>query len=46
VKEAFTNSMMKVKDPKQIKTGETIMKSISPKKRRVAKKLKKAAKKK
>ncbi|HEV8512595.1 MAG TPA: hypothetical protein VGQ59_04945 [Cyclobacteriaceae bacterium] len=46
VKEAYANSMMKVKDPKQIKKGETIMKSISPVKRPKAKKLKKAAKKK
>lgn len=46
IKEAYANSLAKVKDPKQIKKGETIMKSISPAKRPKAKKLKKAAKKK
>ena len=46
IKEAYANSLAKVKDPKQIKRGETIMKSISPAKRPKAKKLKKAAKKK
>jgi hypothetical protein len=33
LKEAYANSMMKVKDPKQIKKGETITKSISSSKR-------------
>ncbi len=33
VKEAYTNSLAKVKDPKQIKEGLTIVKSISPVKR-------------
>ena len=46
VKEAYANSIAKVKDPKQIKKGETITKSISSSKRPKAKKIKKAAKKK
>jgi len=33
VKEAFANSLAKVKDKKQISQGQTIVKSISPKKR-------------
>ena len=33
VKEAFANSLAKVKDKKQISHGQTIVKSISPKKR-------------
>jgi hypothetical protein len=33
LKEAFANSMMKVKDPKQIVHGKTITKSVSEKKR-------------
>jgi len=33
VKEAYANSMAKVKDPKQIRQGLTIVKSISPAKR-------------
>ncbi len=33
LKEAFVNSMMKIKDPKQIVEGKTIVKSISAKKR-------------
>jgi hypothetical protein len=46
VKEAYTNSMSKVKDPKQFRQGETITKSVSAVKRSKAKKVKKAAKKK
>jgi hypothetical protein len=34
LKEAFANSVMKVKDPKQIVHGKTITKSVSAKKRR------------
>ena len=34
LKEAYTNSLMKVKDPKQIVSGKTITKSISAAKRR------------
>jgi len=34
LKEAFANSVMKVKDPKQIVNGRTITKSVSAKKRR------------
>lgn len=34
LKEAYANSLAKVKDKKQIKQGETIMKSISAKKRK------------
>lgn len=34
VKEAYANSLAKVKDPRQIKEGQTIVKSISPAKRR------------
>ena len=34
LKEAYTNSLMKVKDPKQIVHGQTITKSISAAKRR------------
>jgi hypothetical protein len=34
LKEAFANSLMKVKDPKQIVNGKTITKSVSAKKRR------------
>lgn len=33
VKEAYANSLAKVKDPKQIVKGETIVKSVSEKKR-------------
>jgi hypothetical protein len=33
VKEAYTNSLSKVKDPKQLISGQTIVKSISDKKR-------------
>ena len=33
VKEAYANSLTKVKDPKQIVSGQTIVKSISDKKR-------------
>jgi hypothetical protein len=33
VKEAYTNSLLKVKDPKQLIQGQTIVKSISAKKR-------------
>jgi hypothetical protein len=40
VKEAYSNSLGKVKDTKQIKHGLTITKSISDKKRKVAKKKK------
>lgn len=46
VKEAFANSLAKVKDLKQIRRGETITKSVSAVKRTKAKKVKKAAKKK
>jgi hypothetical protein len=46
VKEAYTNSLAKVKDPKQILKGETITKSVSAVKRTKLKKTKKAAKKK
>ncbi len=46
VKEAYANSLAKVKDPKQILEGETITKSISAVKRLGAKKAKKTAKKK
>lgn len=46
VKEAYVNSMAKVKDPRQIRTGETMTKSISASKRTKGKKAKKAAKKK
>jgi hypothetical protein len=46
VKEAYVNSLAKIKDPVQIKNGETITKSISPVKRSMAKRAKKAAKKK
>ena len=34
MKEAFTNSMLKVKDHKQIMEGKTIVKSVSSAKRR------------
>lgn len=34
LKEAFTNSMLKVKDPKQIMESKTIVKSVSPVKRK------------
>jgi hypothetical protein len=44
VKEAYANSLAKVKDPKQIMKGKTIVKSISPVKR--SKKTKPAKKKK
>jgi hypothetical protein len=44
VKEAYANSLAKVKDPKQIMKGKTIVKSISPVKR--SKKTKPAQKKK
>jgi hypothetical protein len=33
LKEAYANSMLKVKDPKQIMHGQTIVKSVSEKKR-------------
>ncbi|HOY96281.1 MAG TPA: hypothetical protein PK509_11110 [Catalimonadaceae bacterium] len=33
VKEAYANSLAKVKDPKQIISGQTIVKSVSDKKR-------------
>jgi hypothetical protein len=33
LKEAFTNSMLKVKDPKQIMESKTIVKSVSTAKR-------------
>jgi hypothetical protein len=46
VKEAYANSLAKVKDPKQIREGETITKSVSAVKRAKVKKAKKAAKKK
>ncbi|SRR5260221_1315062 len=46
VKEAYANSLAKVKDQKQIRKGETITKSISAVKRSKTKKAKKAAKKK
>ena len=42
VNEAYANSLAKVKDPKQIISGQTIVKSVSDNKR--AAKLKKAAK--
>jgi hypothetical protein len=38
LKEAFSNSLAKVKDPKQIISGQTITKSISSAKRKPAKK--------
>lgn len=38
LREAYTNSLMKVKDPKQIIKGTTIVKSISAAKRKPAKK--------
>jgi len=37
LKEAYTNSLAKVKDPKQIINGETIVKSVSAAKRKPAK---------
>lgn len=37
LKEAFVNSMLKVKDPKQIMEGKTILKSISAAKRQKGK---------
>ena len=37
LREAYTNSKMKVKDPKQIMKGMTIVKSISPVKKRPSK---------
>ncbi len=40
IKEAFANSLSKVKDPKQIMQGKTITKSVSKAKRKVAKKKK------
>lgn len=46
VKEAYANSMKKVKDPKQIKEGLTVVKSISEKKRTKAAGQKTAPKKK
>ena len=48
LKEAYANSLAKVKDPKQLRKGETITKSVSPVKRAKAKKIakKKAVKKK
>jgi hypothetical protein len=46
VKEAYANSLAKVKDPKQIRKGETITKSISDAKRSKPVKAKKVAKKK
>lgn len=41
LKEAYTNSLGKVKDPKQIRQGETITKSISKAKRKPGKMKKK-----
>jgi hypothetical protein len=38
LKEAYTNSLAKVKDPNQIQKGQTIVKSISTKKRQLSKK--------
>src|SRR6267154_2714356 len=46
IKEAYANSLAKVKDTEQIRKGETITKSVSAVKRARAKKAKKAAKKK
>jgi hypothetical protein len=46
VKEAYANSVAKVKDLKQFRKGETITKSISAAKRTKAGKVRKAAKKK
>jgi hypothetical protein len=46
IQEAYANSLAKVKDPKQIRKGETITKSVSAVKRAKGKKAKKAAKKK
>lgn len=43
LKEAYANSMKKVKDLKQIKNGETVVKSISPIKRLKLKKGKKVS---
>ena len=44
VKDAYANSLTKVKDTKQLKSGLTIVKSISEKKRTIAKKVKKVKK--
>jgi Domain of unknown function (DU1801) len=41
MKDAFGNSLAKVKDPKQIRHGETITKSVSPVKRTAKKSVKK-----
>ncbi len=46
IQEAYANSLAKVKDPKQIRKGETITKSVSAVKRTKGKKARKAAKKK
>ena len=46
VKEAYANSLSKVKDPKQIRNGLTIVKSVSEKKREKKSKPAKAKKKK
>jgi len=45
VNEAYANSLAKVKDPKQIMEGATIVKSISPVKRAKKKAVKKSSKK-
>ena len=45
VKEAYANSLAKVKDKKQLRQGETIIKSISAVKRTLKKSIKKIAKK-
>jgi len=45
IKEAYANSLAKVKDKKQLRKGETIVKSISAAKRTLKKDAKKAAKK-
>lgn len=41
LKEAYTNSLSKIKDEKQIINGQTIIKSISNKKRTIKKQIKK-----
>jgi hypothetical protein len=46
MKEAYNNSLAKVKDPKQIHTGQTITKSVSAKKRTTKSTAKKKAAKK
>lgn len=45
IKEAYANSLAKVKDEKQLRNGETIVKSISAAKRSLKKSAKKVAKK-